>query len=66
MPARSVLRSVAQWARRADARRKARLAALQRVDERLVEFSHHLRYSGASYDTWRQTLPVAQRPGGGW
>lgn len=66
MFARTFLRRVARWARRAHARRKARLTALQRVDERLVDFSHRLRDGGTPYDTWRQTLPVARRPGGGW
>lgn len=57
-------RRVGRWLRRRRERRRARLGSLRHADEQLVDFSHELRDSGESYDTWRRTLPVPRRGGG--
>lgn len=61
MSVRSSFRTALRWLRRAQARRKARLASLTRADEHLMEVTKRERDAGAPFDSWRQVLPYPRR-----
>jgi hypothetical protein len=58
-------RRLRRWAVRYRARRRALQAAIRRPDEFLVEQAHRARDNGASYDSWRRSLPDIRQGGGG-